>query len=80
MPTIFFLFGFRFMFYSNDHEPIHIHVIKEDKSAKFTLFPVALVYNRGLKQAELKRVEAIIEENKELIAERWNNFFNSISK
>ncbi|WP_317576164.1 DUF4160 domain-containing protein [Segatella copri] len=26
MPTIFIFFGFRFMFYSNDHEPIHVHV------------------------------------------------------
>ena len=39
MPTIFILFGFRFMFYANDHEPIHVHVIKGDVSAKFTLFP-----------------------------------------
>ena len=30
MPTIFILFGFRFMFYANDHEPIHVHVIKGD--------------------------------------------------
>jgi len=36
MPTIFILFGFRFMFYANDHEPIHVHVIKGDVSAKFT--------------------------------------------
>ena len=28
MPTLFTVFGFRFMFYSNDHEPIHIHVLK----------------------------------------------------
>ena len=38
MPTIFILFGFRFMFYANDHEPIHVHVTKGDISAKFTLF------------------------------------------
>ena len=36
MPTIFILFGFRFMFYANDHEPIHVHVIKGDVCAKFT--------------------------------------------
>ena len=28
MPTLFTLFGLRFMFYSNDHEPIHVHVVK----------------------------------------------------
>ena len=63
MPTIFILFGFRFMFYANDHEPIHVHVIKGDVSAKFTLFPVTLIKNNGLKSSELKLVESVIEEN-----------------
>ena len=77
MPTIFILFGFRFLFYANDHEPIHIHVVKGDISAKFTLLPeVELVESKGLKRAELKLVESVIEENKEIIAEHWNKFFN----
>lgn len=38
MPTIFILFGFRFMFYANDHEPIHVPVIKGDISAKLLYF------------------------------------------
>lgn len=76
MPTIFILFGFRFMFYANDHEPIHVHVVKGDAAAKFTLFPVALVKNKGLKPSEIKLVEALIEENQEIIAEHWNKFFN----
>ncbi len=76
MPTIFILFGFRFMFYANDHDPIHVHVVKGDISAKFSLFPVALVKNNGLKPSELKLVESIIEENQEIIAGQWNKFFN----
>ena len=76
MPTIFILFGFRFMFYANHHEPIHVHVIKGDVSAKFTLFPVTLIKNNGLKSSELKLVESVIEENQEVIAEHWNKFFN----
>lgn len=75
MPTIFILFGFRFMFYAND-QPIHVHVIKGDVSAKFTLFPVTLIKNNGLKSSELKLVESVIEENQEVIAEHWNKFFN----
>ena len=35
MPTIFILFGFRFMFYANDHEPIHVHVVKGDTGKVF---------------------------------------------
>lgn len=76
MPTIFILFGFRFMFYANDHEPIHVHVIKGCAKAKFTISPVTLVENHGLKTSELKLVESIIEENEEVIAEHWNKFFN----
>lgn len=64
------------MFYANDHEPIHVHVVRGGVSAKFTLFPVALVKNNGLKPAEIKLVEALIEENQEIIAEHWNRFFN----
>ena len=76
MPTIFILFGFRFSFYANDHEPIHVHVTKGNISAKFTLFPVALVTNNGLKSSEIELVESVIEENQEIIAEHWNKFFN----
>ena len=77
MPTIFILFGFRFMFYANDHEPIHVHVVKGNINAKFTLFPVMLIKNNGLSPSELKLVEAVIGENQEVIAEHWNKFFNN---
>lgn len=76
MPTIFILFGFRFLFYANEHEPIHVHVMKDNISAKFLLDPVSLVSNHGLKPSELKMAESVIEENKEVIAEHWNKFFN----
>ena len=46
MPTIFILFGFPFMFCANDHEPIHVHVVKGRIKAKFTLSPVKTVYNK----------------------------------
>lgn len=77
MPTIFILFGFRFLFYSNDHEPIHVHVVKGDIQAKFSIDPVALVENHGLKPSEIKMAESVIEENVEIIAEHWNKFFNN---
>ena len=76
MPTIFIVLGFRFMYYPNEHSPIHVHVTKGDAIAKFTISPVMLVENHGMKTNELKLIESIIEENEELIAEHWNNFFN----
>lgn len=64
------------MFYSNEHEPIHIHVIKGDISAKFNVVPeVLLIENNGLKPAELKLVESVVEENKEVIINFWKEYF-----
>lgn len=40
MPTILFINGFRFFFYSNENnEPAHIHVKKADAEAKIWLAP-----------------------------------------
>ena len=76
MPTLFIVFGFRFLFYSNDHEPIHVHVIKDNAEARFQVQPeVVLLDNKGLKPAELKLAESLVEENKEMIIERWKAFF-----
>lgn len=85
MPLLFTFFGLRFMFYSNNHEPIHVHVIKGKgsikDSAKFNIEPeITLITNNGLQSNEIKLAEMIIEENKELISERWNEFFNKNRK
>ena len=77
MPTIFVIFGFRFQFYSNDHTPIHVHVVKGGAKAKYNLFPVELIENQGFKPAEIKLIESIIEENVETISEQWNTYFNN---
>lgn len=51
------------------------------ENAKFDVFPeIKLVENNGLQSNELKIAEMIIAENKELIAEKWNEFFNKNSK
>ena len=75
MPTIFIFFGFRFMFYSDDHEPMHVHIIKDGCDAKYNIEPVNQVYNHGFKKHEISMIESVIEQNKEIIAERWKEFF-----
>ena len=41
MPTMFVFFGLRFMFYSNDHEPVHVHVIKgKGKVKEYAVYQV----------------------------------------
>lgn len=56
MPTVFEILAFKFGFFSNEHEPIHVHVTKGDSEAKIILEPeVKLDRNRGFKPTELKR-------------------------
>ena len=77
MPTLLILFGLRFFFYSNDHEPFHVHVESSDGEAKFEIADgeVVLKSNDGLKPKDLKLAESIIEENKENFEKNWNAFF-----
>ncbi len=76
MPTIFILFGYIFKFYSDDHEPIHVHVVKDGKEAKYVVVPeVAQVFNHGFKKHEISIIEGVIEENVEVIIDRWKNYF-----
>ena len=76
MPTIFIFFGFRFMFYSNDHTPIHVHVIKDGNEAKYNVSPIQQVYNHGFKKHDIALIESIISENEEVIIDRWKEYFN----
>lgn len=75
MPTIFIFFGLRFMFYSDDHEPIHVHILKDNHEAKYNVEHIEQIYNHGFKAHELKLIESVIEENKAIIIERWNSYF-----
>ncbi|KIO45467.1 MULTISPECIES: DUF4160 domain-containing protein [Sanguibacteroides] len=75
MPTLFILFGLRFFFWSREHRPIHVHVENSDGIAKFQIDPeVILIENKGIKNKDVKIAEAIIEENREIIIERWKEF------
>ena len=76
MPELLRLFGLRFFFYSNDHDPPDIHVRSSDGEARFTIETVSCIENNGLKNKDLYLAEAIIEENKEIFLTRWNEFFN----
>ena len=76
MPTVFKLKGFRFFFYSSDrHEPIHIHVEKDDSYCKFWLDPVKIERNIGFRSHELAAIRKIIFSRADIIEERWNEFF-----
>ena len=77
MPTVFTIKGYRFFFFSNENfEPIHIHIEKADSYAKFWIDPIVVTTNYGFNSKQLKEIANCIEENKELIIQKWNEHFS----
>ncbi len=63
----------RFFFYSNDHEPVHVHVRRGDGEAVFNVREeVALRESQGLKVQELARAQELAEANRDLILSKWH--------
>lgn len=79
MPTALRIGPYRFYFYSYDcGEPRHMHVDRENMSAKFWLDPdVSLAKNYGFKRKELRDIERIIRDNLERVRNEWDAFCHS---
>lgn len=77
MPTIFRRHGFRFYFYSNDHLPVHVHIEKDNCTAKFNLEPLELIKSKRFDASDLKEIRTLVEENKQFFKEKWDGYFNS---
>ncbi len=72
MPTLLIDGPFRFFWYSADRlEPPHVHVERDDRSAKYWLDPVRLARNNGLRQRELAMIARIIAAHQAEWLERW---------
>jgi len=72
MPKIFEQDGYSFFFYSNDHAPIHVHVRRDGGEAVFVVEPeVELRESVGFNVRELSRAEDLIDDNIELIKQKW---------
>ncbi|MBP3253751.1 MAG: DUF4160 domain-containing protein [Bacteroidales bacterium] len=78
MPELFRFYGFVFMFFSLEHEPIHLHVIGKDGQAKFVLEKDEFVLqeSKNIKLNDLKRIAKVIKDNHDIIISRWNEYFN----
>ena len=77
MPTLFEIFGLRFFFFSNEHEPIHVHVENGDGQIKVLLTPtIEVVDGRGMKAKDIKKALTIIELYQEDIMNTWQKYFS----
>jgi hypothetical protein len=78
MPTVLRVKAYRFFFFSLEgHEPPHIHIEAAERFAKFWLTPVALAKSRGFRSGELSEIQRLIEENRDLLEEKWHDHFGN---
>jgi hypothetical protein len=77
MPTILRSGPYRLFFYSGDRdEPVHVHIERDDKLAKFWLEPVRLQDSGGFSTTEITRLRKLVEDNSDLLLRSWNEYFN----
>lgn len=76
MPTVLRSGPYRFFFYSGDrNEPVHIHVERDDCTAKYWLEPIRLQTSGGFGRGELNQIYNLIVEHHSLLLRSWNDFF-----
>ncbi|KQX34311.1 hypothetical protein ASD04_16870 [Devosia sp. Root436] len=71
MITVLRVAGFRFVIYTNDHEPAHLNVYG-DGEARIDIVEVAAISNRGMSRRDLVRALGIVQEHREAFLERWH--------
>ncbi len=85
MPKIFEYFGLVFFFYSNEHEPIHVHVIHSGCHSIFELIMMngelsevrvrEKAGEKPLSGKDTKTAEAFIRKYSKNIIDKWVRFF-----
>jgi hypothetical protein len=77
MPTVLKAGPYRFFFYAGDRsEPAHVHVERDDCTAKFWLAPVRLQNSGGFSRSELNQIYNLINEHHEHLMRSWHDFFS----
>src|SRR5215208_3663456 len=78
MPTVLRVGPYRFYFYSHEpNEPPHVHVDRDEDTAKFWLNPVSLADSLGFTGRELRRIEQIVVEHEQELLEAWDDYFTA---
>jgi hypothetical protein len=66
--------GFRFVIYTNDHEPAHVHITGPGH-AKVNLLGTGgtpeIVFNVGIKRGEMRRLMSEMIEHRDWFLEEW---------
>jgi hypothetical protein len=79
MPTVLRQNGFKVFIYTNDHEPAHVHVMKDRGEAKIQIVdleegPSFVSVSPGMKDKDAYRAFEIVVENQEKLLDEWKKY------
>ena len=65
------------MFFSHEHEPIHVHVVGKGGDAKYIWNGKEFIFHEqhGIKTNDLKKIKSMIDENSDIIVRLWEKVF-----
>jgi hypothetical protein len=85
MPKLYEYFGLMILFYSNEHEPIHVHCKYQGKESKAEIIfengkfiEVRISDVKGkepLEMKEIKQFKKLVETYRDDIVRKWIDFF-----
>jgi len=74
MPTVFSKDGFRFFFFSDEHDPTHVHVTYGESEAQIVIDTLEVTFST-MKKNDLKKALDLANGHKTQILEAWNEHF-----
>jgi hypothetical protein len=73
MVTILRRHGMRFVIYTADHEPAHVHVIG-DGEARIDIADLKVITQGRMSDWDVRRAVAVIEANQNLFLDAWRQY------
>lgn len=73
MPTIFKVNKIKFAIYTNDHEPAHVHVMKDGAEVVVEIMSGKVVRNKGFSKKAVGMIIGEILDNQKTLMIHWEN-------
>ena len=71
MPTVLRINGFSIVIYTDDHEPMHVHVRYQGRSMTIEIENEVIIRQNNMNENEARRAVRIVEENQEFLQKKW---------
>jgi hypothetical protein len=77
LPTVLRWNGYRFYFFSNEgDEPAHIHIDRDDATAKIWLEDLSVARAVGFSTKQLRELSDKVRDEREQFLEAWRAYFS----